>query len=158
MPDRPSCLPFYALLLGAALMFAVLGSGTAAAQAVPSSCRGPIAATPAGSLCGARETVDGTPVDAFLGIPYAAPPRAPIASSRRGPPPAWSGVRDATAFGPVCPQTGDQVTGLDGQRGLPLVERVGSGERRCVRYGRGGALRAGRFGRCAPSTRRAPVG
>ena len=112
MPDRPSCLPFYALLLGAALMFAVLGSGTAAAQVALSACKGPIAATPAGRLCGARETVDGTPVDAFLGIPFA----APTSGSHRFLPPrpaaTWSGVRNATSFGPVCPQTGDQVTGL----------------------------------------------
>ena len=41
---------------------------------------------------------------AFLGLPYAAPPtgrlrwRAPERADR------WRGVRDATAFGPSCPQ------------------------------------------------------
>lgn len=43
-------------------------------------------------------------VSAFRAIPYAAPPvgalrwKAPVA------PKAWDGARDATAFGPVCPQ------------------------------------------------------
>ncbi|MDX2022547.1 MAG: carboxylesterase family protein [Deltaproteobacteria bacterium] len=43
-------------------------------------------------------------VTAFLGIPYAAPPTG----ERRFRPPAaaacWSGVREATDFGPICPQ------------------------------------------------------
>jgi len=70
-------------------------------------------ATPAGALCGVRASIDGKPVDAFLGIPYAAPTSGAHRFLPPRPAAAWSGVRDATAFGPVCPQTGDQVTGLD---------------------------------------------
>jgi para-nitrobenzyl esterase len=52
----------------------------------------------------AEGTEDGG-VFRFLGMPYAAPPvgdrrwRAPVAPDR------WEGVRDASWFGPVCPQT-----------------------------------------------------
>ncbi|XP_051538588.1 neuroligin-3-like isoform X1 [Myxocyprinus asiaticus] len=45
------------------------------------------------------------PVDQYLGVPYAAPP---IGEKRFMPPDApsaWSGVRNATRFPPVCPQT-----------------------------------------------------
>ena len=55
-----------------------------------------------------KGTVQGTllngGVSAFLGIPYAA---APVGALRFRPPaeaPAWSGVRLATAFGPICPR------------------------------------------------------
>lgn len=60
----------------------------------------PVVSAPAGSVRG--ETADG--VDVFRGIPYAAPPTG----WRRWRPPAeaprWRGVRDATQFGPACPQ------------------------------------------------------
>ncbi|CAH2099404.1 unnamed protein product [Euphydryas editha] len=45
------------------------------------------------------------PVEMFLGIPYAA---APVGHLRFMPPvsaPPWSGVKMATHFAPVCPQT-----------------------------------------------------
>ncbi|KAL4720070.1 hypothetical protein ACJJTC_017892 [Scirpophaga incertulas] len=45
------------------------------------------------------------PIEMFLGIPYAA---APIGNLRFMPPvsaPPWPGVKMATHFGPVCPQS-----------------------------------------------------
>ena len=64
-----------------------------------------IAETSAGKVRGL--VVDGVKV--FKGIPYGAPPAERIASCRRVKPAAWTGTRDALAFGPTAPQTGGQL-------------------------------------------------
>jgi para-nitrobenzyl esterase len=46
----------------------------------------------------------GAGVQAFLGIPYAASPVGPLRWRPPEPPANWSGVREATAFGPDFPQ------------------------------------------------------
>jgi para-nitrobenzyl esterase len=53
-----------------------------------------------GRLAGQRlgETLE------FRGIPFAAPPVGPLRWRMPEAAPAWAGVRDATRFGPVCPQ------------------------------------------------------
>ncbi|MBQ1499144.1 MAG: carboxylesterase family protein [Sphingomonas sp.] len=73
----------------------------AAALAAPVTARpAPLGRAPAGMV---RGTADGD-LRVFKGLPYALPPtgarrwRPPVA------PPAWKGVRDATRFGPACPQ------------------------------------------------------
>ena len=50
-----------------------------------------------------RGTTAGT-VGEFLGIPYAAPPTGNLRWRPPAPPASWEGVRDATQFGPSCPQ------------------------------------------------------
>uniref|UniRef100_A0A672MC13 Neuroligin-3-like n=1 Tax=Sinocyclocheilus grahami TaxID=75366 RepID=A0A672MC13_SINGR len=45
------------------------------------------------------------PVDQYLGVPYAAPPLGEKRFMPPDAPSAWSGVRNATRFSPVCPQT-----------------------------------------------------
>ncbi len=86
---------------GAGLALAAIAVTAAFAAVQPESGAAPtVVEVDTGALAG--ETRDG--VSAFLGIPYAA---APTGVKRWKPPepaPAWSGVRPATAFGPVCPQ------------------------------------------------------
>jgi para-nitrobenzyl esterase len=48
-------------------------------------------------------TIEGD-LRAFRGIPYAAPPVGNLRWRPPAPPLAWSGVRDATTFGNMCPQ------------------------------------------------------
>ena len=48
--------------------------------------------------------VPGSTVDAFLGLPYAAPPTGNLRWRPPQPPAHWQGVRDATSFAPSCPQ------------------------------------------------------
>lgn len=44
------------------------------------------------------------PVEAFRGVPYAAPPLGDLRYRPPAPPLAWSGTRLADTFGAVCPQ------------------------------------------------------
>ena len=75
-----------------ALLLALAAAFPAAAQ--------PVVEAPAGSVRG--EALDG--VNVFRGLPFAQPPvgerrwRPPVPAAR------WPGVRDATSFGPICPQ------------------------------------------------------
>ena len=51
------------------------------------------------------ESESAGPVGVFRGLPFASAPRF----GRPGPPASWSGVRDATAYGPAAPQNPDPV-------------------------------------------------
>jgi para-nitrobenzyl esterase len=83
----------------AGLTFTAAGA-TAAHAGSAANGTGPVMSTSDGAV---RGTTAGT-VGEFLGIPYAAPP---VGTLRWRPPAAaasWHGVRDATQFGPSCPQ------------------------------------------------------
>ncbi|WP_129780974.1 carboxylesterase/lipase family protein [Peristeroidobacter soli] len=79
----------------------VLAWSVATLFALPAAAdQDPVVRTPAGT---ARGSADGS-VNVFKGLPYALPP---VGEARWKPPvemPAWSGVRDATKFGPACMQ------------------------------------------------------
>jgi para-nitrobenzyl esterase len=75
-------------------MVTVFGNAAAAQQLTVVTTSGPVRGT-------------GTEIVVFKGIPYAAPPTG----DRRWRPPApaesWTAVRDASQFGPQCPQQGN---------------------------------------------------
>jgi para-nitrobenzyl esterase len=53
---------------------------------------------------GAVRGITAGAVDEFLGLPYAAPPTGNLRWRPPARPAAWASVRDATQFGPSCPQ------------------------------------------------------
>lgn len=95
----------------ASILGVILAASIPAAVAVPDQTARAGAVAPATSASPNVKTSDGQVrgvlqggVEAFLGMPYAAPP---VGENRwRAPQPVagWSGVRDATRFGPVCQQ------------------------------------------------------
>jgi para-nitrobenzyl esterase len=76
------------------------GSGRAAAAA--SAPTAPILRIAGGAVRGAAVSA----VYQFLGLPYAAPPTGELRWRPPQRPREWDGVRDATKFGPSCPQPG----------------------------------------------------
>jgi para-nitrobenzyl esterase len=80
---------------------AALGANASSAVASPASGgANPIVRIDDGLVRGA----DVAGVNTFLGLPYAAPPTGNLRWRAPQPAAAWSGVRDATQFGPSCPQ------------------------------------------------------
>lgn len=86
------------ILITAALAVPVLASTTALAQT--SSGTAPAVTVASGRLAGISE--DGIAI--FRGVPYAAPPVQTLRWRPPQEPQTWPGVRDATHFGPACPQ------------------------------------------------------
>ncbi len=75
--------------------------GAALAGAAPAAAAGgPVTLTVFGAVQG--KTVNG--INEFLGIPYAAPPVGALRWHAPELPARWHGIRQATAFGPHCPQ------------------------------------------------------
>jgi carboxylesterase type B len=94
----------WSLALAAWLLVGGLTAKPTAAQA----CIGMVDA-PAGSVCGLAIPAPpntGRALYSYRGIPYAQPPVGPLRWAAPQPPLRWRGLRQATSFGPVCPQDG----------------------------------------------------
>ena len=88
----------FAVLLAAAAI-----DGAASAPSTPA--KDPVVRIDSGQVRG----VEADGVVSFKGIPFAAPPVGKLRWREPQPAQHWSGVRDATKFGPECPQTTDEV-------------------------------------------------
>ena len=87
--------------LAAAIVVGTHPATSAPVQAVQSSANTtPVVETTGGLLLG--KSAQG--VDEFLGVPYAAPPVGSLRWKPPQPAPGWSGVREATTYGPNCAQ------------------------------------------------------
>ena len=83
----------------------IVGSLVASAPAMGASLFGGQASGPVvGTSDGAVRGLANGGVDEFLGIPYAAPPVGALRWRSPQPAARWFGVRNATQFGPHCPQ------------------------------------------------------
>src|SRR5580704_14161944 len=89
---------FFAVLLAAAAI-----DGAVSAQSTPA--KAPVVRIDSGQVRG----VEADGVISFKGIPYAAPPVGKLRWREPQPAQHWAGVRDATKFGPECPQTTEEV-------------------------------------------------
>jgi len=88
----------------------VLGAAVAPMHAQSDGCASTadVACTEYGAV---RGVVDGAVVS-FRGIPYAQPPTGDLRWRPPQPPAPWTGTRDGSTFGPICPQLeGDDVIG-----------------------------------------------
>jgi len=74
--------------------------GAALAAALPAAARAPLVTVAQGQLAGKQNGK----VSVFLGIPYGADTGGANRFRAPRPAPAWSGVRQATEFGNICPQ------------------------------------------------------
>jgi para-nitrobenzyl esterase len=89
------------------LSFLVLACGLCMAQTAEGGRGGAVVAVTSGKISGALANYGGA---VFKGIPFAQPPTGELRWREPLPPKPWTGVRDATAFGPACVQSGGQGT------------------------------------------------
>jgi para-nitrobenzyl esterase len=85
----------------------------AAMVILPGATADPVVVTASGPVRGAADAKG----EIFRGISFAAPPTGALRWAPTRPVAPWSGTRDATRFGPICPQPADER-----RKGLPQSE------------------------------------
>ena len=93
------------LLVVVSFSFLVLYSSVRADSSSETTPEGPVVTFKDGSVRG--NTVEVTPgksVHQFLGLPFAEPPIGKLRFAAPKPSKPWTGVREATKYGPSCPQ------------------------------------------------------
>jgi para-nitrobenzyl esterase len=96
---------FFAVLLAAAAIDGAASAQSTPTKALATPTKAPVVRIESGQVRG----VEADGVISFKGIPYAAPPVGKLRWRAPRPAQHWSGVRDATKFGPECMQTTDEV-------------------------------------------------
>jgi para-nitrobenzyl esterase len=87
------------------LLYSLLGACASLPGKVPEIVKAPDAAVKAVATAdGVVRGVASSAGQAYLGIPFAAPPIGTLRFAPPAPAIAWQGVRDATKLGPSCPQ------------------------------------------------------
>lgn len=97
------------------LIIAPASSGMSAPASTSSA---PVVHAPAGAV---RGTSDGN-LRVFRGIPYAEAPEGPRRWQAPVPKAAWSGVREATQFGPACWQPESKLNNIYAGNPMPMSE------------------------------------
>ncbi len=122
--------------LGCGALLAVL------AAALPAAAQDDVRQTASGAVRGVADAVSRH----FRAIPYARPPIGALRWRPPEPAPSWPGVRDASRFGPACPQTGAGLGVATSEDCLtlnvsvPLAARPGAGLPVLVRIHGGGMV------------------
>ena len=96
---------FFAVLLAAAAIHGAASAHSTPKKALATAAKAPVVRIDSGQVRG----VESDGVVSFRGIPYAAPPVGKLRWREPQPAQHWAAVRDATKFGPECPQTTDEV-------------------------------------------------
>src|SRR6185312_2086388 len=94
-------------------LYSLAGFSSSDAQGVPDT---PIVNTTEGPVRGVR---DGS-IAIFRGIPYAAAPVGALRWKTAAPPEKWRGIRDASQFGPMCPQNASRLSLIMGDYKYPM--------------------------------------
>ena len=81
----------------------ITGLGCVAAEAPDTDAVDGVVTVAGGQISAAPGSADGE-VDAYLGIPYAAPPMGELRWRPPHPVEPWDGIREASALPPGCPQ------------------------------------------------------